>query len=198
MMQGANVNKYYNMVRMYNILESDTNDIGSTIHFDKRNFDCFGIRIYHLLFMSCNLFELVAKEMAEETVKDMVKKKVEDKGMGEAHARKETPNNMNVWKVVPTIRQFSSGEITFLPTGYKFNPLKALGEADINKRNLTWWQDYNSVKHDLTQIHNATLRNLIHALCSAGLLVSHIVVIGGVRATHKRSVLFGGLYLPSL
>jgi len=183
---------------MYNILESDTNDIGSTIHFDKRNFDCFGIRIYHLLFMSCNLFELVAKEMAEETVKDMVKKKVEDKGMGEARARKETPNNMNVWKVVPTICQFSSGEITFLPTGYKFNPLKALGEADINKRNLTWWQDYNSVKHDLTQIHNATLRNLIHALCSAGLLVSHIVVIGGVRTTYHRSVLFDGLFLPSL
>ena len=194
-MSGAMVNKYYNMVRMYNILESDANDIGSTIHFDKRNFNCFGIRIYHLLFMSCNLFELVAKEMAEETVKDIVKKKVEDTGMGEARARKETHNNMKVWKTVPEICQFSDSEITFLPMGYKFKPLEALGEADINKRNLTWWQGYNDVKHDLTQIHNATLRNLIYALCSAGLLVSHIGFIEGVQ---KRSALFDGLYLPSL
>ncbi len=174
-MRGDKVDEYYNMVRMYNMLESDTNDIGSTIHFDKRNLDCFGIRIYHLFFMSCNLFELAAKEMA-----------------------KKTPNNMSVWKTVPEICQFSDTEITFLPMGYKFKPFEALGEADINKRNLTWWQDYNSVKHDLTQIHNATLHNLIYALCSAGLLVCHIVGNEGVRTTYNRSVLFEGLFLPSL
>lgn len=189
------MNKYYNMLRMYNILESDTNDLGSTIHFDERNLDCFGIRIYHLLFMSCNLFELVAKEMAEETVEEIVKKKIEEKGMKETRARKETRNAMSVWKEVPVIRQYSDHELTFLPMGYKFKPMEALGDVDVNKRKLTWWDDYNSVKHDLTQIQKASLRNLIYALCSACLLVSHVVRMDG---TYKRSVLFDGLYLPSL
>jgi hypothetical protein len=158
---------------MYNILESDTNDLGSTIHFDERNLNTFGIRVYNLLFMSCNLFEVAAKEMAG------IKTTMED------------------WKKVLEICQFSDSEMTFLPMGYKFKPLEALGEVDVNERNLTWWQDYNSVKHDLTQIQKASLRNLIYALCSAGLLVSHVVV-KEVRAIQKPSVLFDGLFLPSL
>lgn len=68
---GYSVNKHYNMLRTYNILESDTNDLGSTIHFDKRNLDTFGIRVYNLFFMSCNLFELVAKEIAGDSESDM-------------------------------------------------------------------------------------------------------------------------------
>ncbi|HJH27425.1 MAG TPA: hypothetical protein C5S37_11860 [Methanophagales archaeon] len=162
------------MLRMYNMLESDTNDLGSTIHFDKRNLDTFGIRVYNLFFMSCNLFELAAKEIA---------------GSGKS--------DMNTWKKVPEICQFSDSEMTFLPMGYKFKPLKALGEVDVNKRNLTWWQEYNSVKHDLTQIQKASLRNLIYALCSAGLLVSHVVDIE-VRAIQMPSVMFDGLLLPSI
>ena len=189
------MDKYYNMVRMYNILESDTNDLGSTIHFDERNLDTFGIRVYNLFFMSCNLFELVAKEMAEETVEGIVKKKIEEKGMKETRARKETRNDMNVWKKVRVICQFSDHEITFIPMSYKFKPLGALGEVDENDRKLTWWQDYNSVKHDLTQIDKATLRNLIYALCSAGLLVSHVVVFE-IRSIQKQSMLFDSLHLP--
>ena len=192
------LNKYYNMVRMYNILESDTNGLGSTIHFDKRNLDTFGMRIYNLFFMSCNLFEVAAKEMAQETVEEIVKKKIEEKGMKETRARKETRNSMSDWKKVPEIRQFSDHELTFIPMDYKFKPLGALGEVDENDRNLTWWQDYNSVKHDLTQIDKATLRNLIYALCSAGLLVSHVVIIRGVRAIQEQSVLFDRLHLPSI
>jgi len=152
------------------MLESDTNDLGSTIHFDKRNLATFGIRVYNLFFMSCNLFELVAKEIAGDPESDM-----------------------GTWKKEPLICQYSKVELTFLPMGYKFKPLEALGEVEVNKRNLTWWQDYNSVKHDLTQIQKASLRNLIYALCSAGLLVSHVV-----DGTYKPSVLFDGLLLPSL
>jgi hypothetical protein len=157
-------------------LESDTNDLGSTIHFDKKNLDIFGIRVYHLLFMSCNLFELVAKEIAGDPDSDM-----------------------GTWKTPPRVCQYSKVELTFLPMGYKFKPLEALGEADVNKRNLTWWQDYNSVKHNLTLIRKATLQNVIYALCSAGLLVSDISRPPiGVIYSIKRSVLFDGLYFPSI
>ncbi len=173
-MRGDSLNKHYNMLRMYNILESDTNDLGSTIHFDERNLNTFGIRVYNLLFMSCNLFEAAAKEIAGSDKSDM-----------------------KTWKEVPVIRQYSDHELTFLPMGYKFKPMEALGDVDVNKRKLTWWDDYNSVKHDLTQIQKASLRNLIYALCSAGLLISHVVDTE-VRAIQKRSVLFEGLYLPSL
>jgi len=156
------------------MLESDTNDLGSTIHFDKRNLATFGIRIYNLFFMSSNLFELAAKEIAGDPESDM-----------------------GTWKKEPLICQYSKVELTFLPMGYKLKPLEALGEVDVNKRNLTWWQDYNSVKHDLTLIQKATLQNLIYALCSAGLLASHVVDTE-IRAIQKPSVLFDGLFLPSL
>jgi hypothetical protein len=173
---GYSVNKHYNMLRTYNILESDTNDLGSTIHFDKRNLDTFGIRVYNLFFMSCNLFELVAKEIAGDSESDM-----------------------GTWKKKTLICQYSKVELTFLPMGYKFKPLEALGEVDVNKRNLTWWQDYNSVKHNLTLIQKATLQNLIYALGSAGLLVSDISRPPiGVIYSSRRSVLFEGLHFPSL
>lgn len=167
------MNKYYNMIRMYNILESDTNDLGSTIHFDERNLPTFGMRIYNLFFMSCNLFEVAAKEITG------------------------IDSDMGKWKNDRLIRHYSTYEMTLVPMGYKFKPLEALGEVDVNKRILTWWQDYNSVKHDLTQIDKATLRNLIYALCSAGLLVSRVVAMK-VRSMQKQSVLFDGLHLPYL
>ena len=170
------MNKHYNMLRTYNILESDTNDLGSTIHFDKRNLDTFGIRVYNLFFMSCNLFELVAKEIAGDSESDM-----------------------GTWKKKTLICKYSKVELTFLPMGYKFKQLEALGEVDVNKRNLTWWQDYNSVKHNLTLIQKATLQNLIYALGSAGLLVSDISRPPiGVIYSSRRSVLFEGLHFPSL
>jgi hypothetical protein len=140
------------------------------------NLDTFGIRVYNLFFMSCNLFELVAKEIAGDRESDM-----------------------GTWKKEPLICQYSKVELTFLPMGYKFKPLEALGEVNVKKRNLTWWQDYNYVKHDLTQIDKASLRNLIYALCSAGLLVSDISRPPiGVIYSSKRSVLFDGLYFPSI
>ena len=161
------------MIRMYYSLENDTNELGSTIHFDERNLDTFGIRVYNLLFMSCNLFELAAKEICGPK------------------------SRMNTWKENPRIRLYSRVELTFIPMGCKFKPMGALGENDVEKRNLAWWQDYNSVKHDLTQIHKATLRNLIYALGSAGLLVSEIARPPmGMFYTPKRSVLFDYLAFP--
>ena len=161
------------MIRMYYSLENDTNELGSTIHFDKGNLDTFGLRVYNLLFMSCNLFEHAAKEICGPK------------------------SFMNTWKENPRICLYSRVELTFIPMGCKFKPKGALGENDVKKRNLAWWQDYNSVKHDLTQIHKATLRNLIYALGSAGLLVSEIARPPmGMFCTSKRSVLFDYLAFP--
>jgi len=78
---------------------------------------------------------------------------------------------------------------------YKFKPMEALGNEKIEDRKLIWWKDYNSVKHNLSDIHKATLRNLIYALSSTGLLLS--------SATYPEyspdypSKLFGGLSIPN-
>ena len=61
--------------------------------------------MYHLLFMSCNLFEILAKKITTENFNDIVQMKISE-GMDIARARKETKkNNMNVWKLVPVIRK---------------------------------------------------------------------------------------------
>lgn len=148
---------YSELVRMYNLLENDTNDLGSTIHFDEKNLKTYGIRIYNLLFLSCNLFECAAKEIVNE----------------KSGIIKDESNNMNMWKKDQFIRRISENELTFIPMTFKFKPMEALGYADLKDRNLKWWKDYNSVKHDLSEIHKATLQNLIYALGSAGLLVNY-------------------------
>ena len=142
---------------MYNHLENDANDLGSIIHFDEKNLKTFGIRIYNLLFLSCNLFEYAAKEIVNE----------------KSGIIKDESNNMNMWKKDQFIRRISENELTFIPMTFKFKPMEALGYADLKDRNLKWWKDYNSVKHDLSEIHKATLQNLIYALGSAGLLVNY-------------------------
>ncbi len=36
------MSKHSDMVKMYHTLEKETNDLGSTIHFDHKNFNTFG------------------------------------------------------------------------------------------------------------------------------------------------------------
>ena len=161
------------MIRTYQLLEKDTNDLGSIIHFDEKNLDAFGIRIYTLIFLSCNLFESAAKEITQKNESDM-----------------------SDWKSHPKIRQYSKFEMTFIPMGFKFKPLEELGYSDEKKRKLIWWQEYNNTKHELSsQINKATLRNLIYALGSTGLLVSD-VANNNIRGISNQSILFDGLYFP--
>ena len=161
------------MVRMYNLLENDTNDLGSIIHFDEKNLETFGIRTYNLLFLSCNLFEYAAKEIVKEK-----------SGI--------TDSNMNTWKKDLTIRRISENELTFIPMNFKLKPMDEFGFTDVNDRKLEWWQDYNSVKHDFSKIYKATLRNLIYALCSAGLLVNYATnYVKPLRG--MQSILFEGM-----
>lgn len=161
---------------MYNHLENDANDLGSIIHFDEKNLKTFGIRIYNLLFLSCNLFEYAAKEIVNE--KSGI---IPDKF-----------NNMKTWKEDQFIRRISENELTFIPMRFKLKPMEEFGFADVNDRNLKWWQDYNSVKHDLSEIHKATLQNLIYALGSAGLLVNYATnYVKPLRG--MQSILFEGM-----
>jgi len=50
------------------------------------------------------------------------------------------------------------------------------GGTEIVKGTSLRWSDYNSVKHDLTKLEKATLKNLIYALSSAGLFVESVSV----------------------
>jgi hypothetical protein len=155
------------------MLEKDTNDLGTTIHFDQKNFNTFGFRVYNLLFLACNLFEHAAKEI-----------------------EKDIDSNMGNWKINPTISGLSETELIFKPTGDKFKPLKGLGYRFVESRTLTWWNDYNSAKHNLS-LPKATLKNLIYALGSAGILVEIVVFPGGITGSNP-SILFGNVSIPEI
>lgn len=116
------------------MLEKDTNDLGTTIHFDQKNFNTFGFRVFNLFFLACNLFEYAAKEIERNPKSDMKK-----------------------WKINPKISGLSETELIFKPTGDKFKPLKGLGYRFVESRTLTWWNDYNSAKHNLS-LSKATLK----------------------------------------
>ena len=159
------------MIKIYLSLENKTNDLGLIIHFDEKNFDTFGIEIYNLLFLSCNLFERLAKKICN------------DNG-----------SKMDIWKQNKKIREYSNEELTFIPMDYKFKPMEALGNEKIKDRKLIWWKDYNSVKHNLSDIHKATLRNLIYALSSTGLLLSRVTY--PEYSSDYPSKLFSVLFIP--
>lgn len=159
------------MIKIYLSLENKTNDLGLVIQFDKENFGTFGIEIYNLIFLSCNLFERLAKEIS-----------------------KDNKSNMNNWKQNENIRIYSEEELTFIPMDYKFKPMEALGNKEIEDRSLFWWRDYNLVKHNLSEINKATLCNLIYALSSTGLLLSSATYPD--YSPDYPSKLFGGLFIP--
>ncbi len=167
------MSKYSDMVRMYNTLEKETTDLGSTIHFDHKNFNTFGLRVYNLFFLTCNLFEHAAKEI-----------------------QRNPDSNMGDWKINPIISNLSKAELTFQPTGFKFKPLMGLGNVVEEHRKLSWWDDYNTAKHDFL-LHKATLRNLIYALGSAGILVEIAVHPVGMVPTNP-SILFHGVSIPEI
>jgi len=103
---------------------------------------------------------------------------------------------MNTWKEDPYIIEISENELTFIPVECKFKPMEGLLDTNVEDRKLTWWQDYNSVKHDLSKIHKASLRNLIYALGSAGLLVNYATNdVRSLTGIGKQSILFDGLYV---
>jgi len=161
------------LVRMYHMLEKDTNDLGTTIHFDQKNFDTFGFRVYNLFFLACNLFEHAAKEI-----------------------QRDQNSNMGHWKKNPKISGLSETELTFMPTGSIFQPLKGLGYRFERYRTLTWWNDYNSAKHELS-LHKATLQKLIFALGSAGILVEIVVHPDDITGSNP-SILFLNVNIPEI
>lgn len=161
------------MVRMYHTLEKETNDLGSTIHFDHKNFNTFGLRVYNLFFLTCNLFEHAAKEI-----------------------ERNPDSNMGDWKRNSRISSLSGAELTFRPVGFRFKPLMGLGNVVVDHRKLSWWDDYNTAKHDLSLSH-ATLKNLIYALGSAGILVE-IAVHPGTPIPTNPSILFDGVSIPDI
>jgi hypothetical protein len=249
------------MIKLYLSLENKTNDLGLVIQFDKRNFNTFGIEIYNLFFLSCNLFERLAKEISKkylfswdeipgnddkriiEFLKDELKIEwvnTEDIGKiddgktiiisnngkslslklndektkvnlkidnGRAYEfavktvngklniySKDDKSNMNNWKKNEKICMHSDEELIFTPMNYKFKPMEALGNEKIEDRILFWWQDYNSVKHNLSEIHKATLCNLIYALSSTGLLLSSATYPD--YSPDNPSKLFSGMFIP--
>ena len=158
------------LIRIYLSLENKTNDLGLIIHFDEKNFDTFGIEVYNLFFLSCNLFERLAKKICNDN-----------------------KSKMDTWKQDEKIRKCSDNELTFIPMNYKFKPMEALGNEKIKDR-LTWWDDYNLVKHNLSEINKATLHNLIYALSSTGLLLPYVT--SPEYSPDNPSKLFGGMYIP--
>ena len=158
--------------RSYLLLEKDAISLENTVSFHRDNLNTFGLKIYNLLFLSCNLFETMAKEVCGNF-----------------------ESNMVVWRENPIIRNISRHTYTVMPMGYEFRPFGSFAETDPGNRSPQWWRDYNSVKHNLLNLHLATLDNMLQSLCSAGILVTV-----GARPTGMHSMvpsnLFDGLYIP--
>ncbi len=171
------INKYRQMVRMYHDLEDKLHSIGQIIQFDKRNLETFGLGFYNILFLSCNLFEMCAKEVTERVTGN-------------------DSSDMGDWKTIQAILQFSTHQHRFIEMDYNIVPFKEFQNDELKDRKLQWWSAYNDVKHNLANIEHATLKNVINSVCAAGMMVNYIIATAIGLTPLKPSKLFTDLFIP--
>ena len=172
MCQDTEIQEKKHIVSMYKMLENDLLTIQEYIYFHPDNLKTYSFRLYNLLFLSCNIFEICAKRIDGKTKSDM-----------------------NTWKINDKITRRHTSELNLIQMDYKFKPLEKLGEDNPKKRVLNWWKAYNNVKHGLHNINDANLENVIHASGAAGILIYDYC--SGVGHSAERSKLFREIFIPT-
>ena len=169
---GLELNHKKDIVALYKILEDDIITTSQHVHLHENNLKTFSLRLYNELFLSANIFERCCR-----------------------HIENNKKHGMNKWKVNPEITRFSNESIRMIQMDYEFQPLLPFSEADEKKRILPWWQAYNNVKHSLTNLDKASLKNVLDASASAGILISRTCLHapGGV----EMSKLFRDIHIPT-
>lgn len=154
------------------MLEDDIINTSQYVHFHKDNLDTFSLKLYTQLFLSANIFERCI-----------------------THIRNTKRGNFGTWKKDSRITNKYKRTITIIQMDYSFQPLLNFGEKNIKDRKLEWWSAYNHVKHSLTNLNEATLKNVLHAAASAGILVtdSCLHTSGGCEV----SKLFREVHIPT-
>jgi hypothetical protein len=168
---GFDVTDKKNIVYLYRMLEDEILKTRQYIHFHEDNLDTYSLELYNQLFLSASIFERCAINIIGKKSK------------------------MDSWKKHQTIISCHNKEVTIVDMNFTFKPLSQFGETEILNRKLPWWDSYNGVKHSLTNLQNASLRNVLFASASAGILVekSCLNVPGGADT----SKLFRGILIPT-
>ena len=134
------------LIRYYNILQSDVLNIFNYIELDKNNLSTFSLKNYQILTNIC--IEV------ENNLKGIIKANIYSK---KHHL------TMNDYKKLEKYLKLSEYEVEI--KGIRLRPF-----CDFNSKEPIWYSAYNDIKHNRTsEIKKATLENVINAL--AGLYV---------------------------
>jgi len=144
----------FQLVHAYHIIENDFKKLFDYIELNDNNKNTFSHRIYELILRICTEFELNCKGILDVNgyIKSGNLNITDYFKINESSRLNEYEVRLNVWTPNPlTIKPFEDwNSSTFTP--------------------LTWFQNYNSVKHNRnTNFNLASLENLVN--CIAGLFV---------------------------
>lgn len=137
------------LIHAYHIILNDFHKLFDYIELHDQNKSAFSHRIYELLLRTCTEFENNCKGILRDngystgknlTIKDYFK-------INEASKLNEYTIKINIWS----------------PSTYIYNPFDDWNSKDFQP--LTWYQNYNLVKHDRSQnFHLANLGTLVQAI----------------------------------
>ncbi|MBL7706352.1 MAG: hypothetical protein JNM21_12475 [Taibaiella sp.] len=146
-------------------LEDKLKELSKYVQIDKDNFSVFSVELAHLLMASCSEFEVVCKDLCRQIIPNT-----------------NVANMLNISQSLanqlPTMME---EEITLNVYGISLTPLE---NWKIGQR-LTWWEAYNSVKHNRgVHFKQANLENVLNALAAVHIANFYLVWESEFKGKH--------------
>lgn len=141
--------------RNYEYIENQLNQLLFEIQYN--SYESFGLKIFNILFFSANLFEQMSKLLLgiPEKIKEGNK------------LRYPIINDY----MVEEIKNLLNNKIFFiLDPNHEMKSFNSF----IDQQSPEWWKIYNTVKHNIKEIHNCKLEQVYQSLSSCKLLIDEI------------------------
>ena len=138
----------------FKALYRDFEDSFRYVHPHPDHFGVYSLRYYELLLRACTEFESLCKQKVSEMKLSL-----------------KNPRRMDITDYFLLADPL---QITNYSVGYHFDPIhfRAPLEQWKHDHRLTWYQDYNTVKHDrVSEFKKANLQNVLDAIAALFLLI---------------------------
>lgn len=141
-----------NYIRAFQLIQKDLFDLFDYVEPADKNMECYSYRIHALLLRACVEVEANCKAILDEN-----------------GYLKENDMNMKDYRKINYTHRLSSYKVK-IPNWTGKSAVREPFSAWISDEPLSWYQIYNSVKHDrYKQFEKATFNHLLDSIC--GLLV---------------------------
>lgn len=152
----ANIVEIYSGINQLSILLDSLNEVFKTIHPSKENMSAYGNNIRNILILSCTEVEAQLKGIIKNNIKKTKSK----------YSTTDYVKLKPILKLDEYIISYSK-----FPWLLPINPFENWN-SDLPTQSITWYNNYNSVKHDREEKFNqATLESVLNSVGAIAILL---------------------------